>query len=145
MSDVPGARFRLVTLPLWRHRIAVETRRYLVFAVALGGIAASLRYAIAPPGFRTPRVGRVVQPTDRPAEGFALMFARRYLQWRASMPQSGAESLASFTAGVLEPAAGLIPPARGVEGVLWASVVGAREPLPGYHVYTGETPDPGGG
>jgi hypothetical protein len=136
MTDAPGARFGVVTLPLWRHRIAVEARRYLVFAVALGGIAASLRYAIAPPGFRPPRVGRAVQPTDRPAEGFALVFAHRYLQWRASMPQAGAESLASFTAGVLEPAAGLVPPARGVQGVLWASVVEGREPQPGYHVYT---------
>jgi hypothetical protein len=145
MTDAPVARFRVVTVSLWRHRIAVESRRYLAFAVALAGIAASLRYAIAPPGLRTRRVGRVGETQDRPAEGFALIFARRYLQWRASMPRPGAESLASFTAGVLEPAAGLVMLPRGVQRVQWSSVVGSREPQPGYHVYTGGTQAQGGG
>ncbi|HEX5225854.1 MAG TPA: conjugal transfer protein [Solirubrobacteraceae bacterium] len=136
MIGAPRVPFRMASLPLWRHRVAVEARRWVLSMLALAGIAASARYAIAPPRPAPPRVGRPSELPDRPAEGFALLFARRYLQWRAAVPEASTTALASFTAGVMEPAAGLVPPTRGAQAVEWASVVGAREPQPGFHVYT---------
>jgi hypothetical protein len=121
---------------MWRHRAAAELRRYLVLAVALSGLAASARFALAPPRpsviARTP----ASEVPDRPAEGFALLFARRYLEWRGTDPERSAEALSQFTASVLEPAAGLVPPATGGQIVEWAGVADAREPQVGFHVYT---------
>ena len=73
---------------------------------------------------------------DRAAEGYAALFARRYLSWSGANPQASVQSLESFAGQGMESDAGLNLPDRGEQQVLWAEVVQAREPELGQHVYT---------
>ena len=99
--------------PLWRIRLAREAPRYLLLALSLAGLAASARFAIAPPRPRGPGRGadRSRAP-DRAAEGYAALFARRYLTWNAAEPQASARALAPFVGPGMEPDAGLRAPAE---------------------------------
>ncbi len=91
---------------------------------------------IAPPSPASPRAVRGPQPQDRAAEGYAVLFVRRYLTWEASRPQSGVQALQAFTGPGMEPDAGEVLPATGEQRVEWAEVVQVRESVPGTHVYT---------
>jgi len=125
------------THSLWRIRLARELPRYLLYAVSLAGLAASARFAIAPPKAALP-VAAVHEgaPTDPAAEAYAVLFARRYLTWNAAEPQSSAQALEPFLGPGMETAAGLLLPANGEQHVEWAEVVQAREPAPAERVYT---------
>lgn len=131
------ARVSLETRSLWKVRFAQALPRYLLCAVSLAGLAASTRMVIAPP-----RAGSALDaepapaPADRAAEGFAALFARRYLSWSATAPQSSERALESFSGPGLEPNAGVALPATGEQQVEWVEVVQAREPALGLHVYT---------
>jgi hypothetical protein len=106
-------------------------------ALSLAGLAASARFAIAPPRPSAPSAPqRGAAPPDLAAEGFATLFARRYLTWDAANPQARQQALAAFVGPGMEPDAGLQVPSTGTQRVLWAEVVQAREPAPGTHVYT---------
>jgi hypothetical protein len=125
------------TRPLWQIRLARELPRYLLCALSVAGLAASARFAIAPP--RPPASGpapRVSAPVDLAAEGYAALFARRYLTWNAAEPEASRRALEPFTGSGLEPAAGLRLPASGQQRVEWAEVVQGREPAPDQHLYT---------
>jgi len=105
--------------------------------VSLVGLAASARFAIAPPRpvrQQIPSLAAAVP--DRAAEGDAVLFARRYLSWNAADPQSSAQTLEAFTGQGMDAAAGLGLPPTGEQRVEWAEVVQTRAPLPGEHVYT---------
>jgi hypothetical protein len=122
---------------MWRIRLSRELPRYLLSAAAAFGIAASARLAIAPP--RTgpvPQVGRTAPIADRAAEGYAVLFARRYLTWNAASPQSSEQGLEPFLGAGAEPDAGVVLPTAGEQRVEWADVVQEREPASGEHVYT---------
>jgi hypothetical protein len=123
--------------PLWRIRLAHETPRYLLQALALVGLLASARFAIAPPrpavAARAPASANAI---DRAAEGFASLFARRYLTWNAREPEAQRLSLEPFVGSSLEPGAGLQPPESGAQNVQWTQVVQARAAGAGEHVYT---------
>ncbi len=125
-------------VPLWRVRLVREIPRLLVLAVALAGLAASARFAIAPPRPSTPAPRRLVAPSrDLAAEGFAQLFARRYLTWEADDPEAHQRALAAYLGTGMEPGAGLEPPATGEERVLWTEVVQERTGAPGaLRVYT---------
>ncbi|HWX74383.1 MAG TPA: conjugal transfer protein [Solirubrobacteraceae bacterium] len=110
--------------------------RYLACAVAAAGIAASLRFAVAPPRVRAAAARIAPAPTDLGAEGYAALFARRYLTWSGSEPLASIHSLEPFAGSAIEADAGLRLPPAGEQRVEWAEVVQAREPLPGEHVYT---------
>ncbi len=111
--------------------------RYLLGAVSVMGVAASARFAIAPPQPADgPTPIRVAAEPDRAAEAYAVLFARRYLTWNASDPLGATKSLEPFAGGGIEPDAGLALPTSGSEQVSWAEVVQGREPQPGSHVYT---------
>jgi hypothetical protein len=136
---MPGARATLTisTRPLWVMRLARELPRYLVCALAVAGLAASARFAIAPPrpaGVAT--AARPVAGPDRAAEGFAALFARRYLTWNAADPLASERALQGFDGPGLEPDAGLQLPGSGQQHVEWVEVVQQREPSAGAHVYT---------
>ncbi len=136
-ADPSGTRVRITTGPFWRLRLAREASRYALLALSVAGLAASARFAIAPP---SPSAGRAPlsaysQP-DRAAEGYAVLFARRYLSWSSGEPAANARSLDGFVGQGMEGAAGMVPPPSGEQHVLWAEVVQAREPSPGEHVYT---------
>jgi hypothetical protein len=103
--------------------------------MALAGIAASVRFAVAPPG-RTFEPAPTVAPRDLAGEGYATLFARRYLEWSGAEPAQGEHALVQFEGPGIEAGAGFAPPPTGAQHVLWAEVVQARRPLPTEHVYT---------
>jgi len=123
--------------PLWRIRLARELPRYLLQALAVAGLLASARFAIAPP---RPIVRRTTTPSsalvDRAAEGFAALFARRYLTWDSRDPEAHRLALAPFVGASMESEAGAQPPESGEQQVLWTQVVQARDATGGAHVYT---------
>lgn len=122
---------------MWRIRLARECPRYLVCGLALVGLTVSARDVVAPP---VPVIERPpmshANSFDRPAEGYAVLFARRYLTWNAADPQATVQSLELFTGQGMEADVGLNLPDRGEQQVLWAEVVQAREPERDLHVYT---------
>jgi hypothetical protein len=122
---------------MWRIRLTHELPRYLLWAVSVTGLAASARFAIAPPT-RTLSAAAVRQPAppDLAAEAYAVLFTRRYLTWNAAEPQGSANALEPFLGPGMEPDAGLELPTSGEQRVEWAEVVQARSPAPGEHVYT---------
>lgn len=125
------------TRALWRIRVRRELPRYTLLAVALAGLAASARYAIAPPTPALPAAAsRLPAPGDPAGEAYAALFARRYLTWNAGEPQASARALEPFLGPGMETAAGLALPTSGEQHVEWAEVVQVREPAPGEHVYT---------
>lgn len=132
-----GPGVRVDTRRLWRLRLSRELPRYALFAVALSGLAASARFAIAPPVAPLPAaLAHPPTPPDDAAEGYAVLFARRYLSWSAAEPQLSTQELEAFVGRGMEANAGLEVPARGEQRVEWAEVVQSREPAPAEHVYT---------
>jgi hypothetical protein len=123
--------------PLWRLRFTRELPRYVALALAGFGVLASARFAIAPPKPASGAVSAAATPAaDRSAEGFAALFARRYLTWDAAEPARDQQQLEPFIGSQLEPGAGFLPPPAGAQRVEWAEVVGSREAAPGQTVYT---------
>jgi hypothetical protein len=125
------------TRPLWVIRLARELPRYLLSALAVAGLAASARFAIAPPrpaAVATP--ARQVVAADRAAEAFAALFVRRYLTWNAADPLASERALQGFAGPGTEPDVGLQLPASGQQHVEWVEVVQHREAAAGTHVYT---------
>ncbi len=122
---------------LWRIRLARELPRYLLCAMSVAGLAASARFAVAPPTTQLSAAAvRQPAPPDRAAEAYAALFARRYLTWNAADPQVSVDALEPFLGPGMEADAGLELPASGAQRVEWAEVVQARSPAPGEHVYT---------
>ncbi len=135
-----GASYATVTIdrrPLWRIRLGHELPRYLLCALSLAGLSASVRFAVFPPRAAVPAAA-VPAPIslDRAAEGYAALFTRRYLTWSAAEPQASARALQSFIGPGMESAAGLELPPSGQQRVEWVEVVQEREPVAGEHVYT---------
>lgn len=135
MSATERGGIRLETRPLWRLRASASLTRWVLYATAAVGVGTTVRFAIAPPRASVPRAVPVVV-VDRAAEGFATLFARRYLTWDAASPAAHADALAQFVGGAIDPDAGMRVPERGSERVDWAEVVQARSAGVGEHVYT---------
>jgi len=126
----------ITTHPMWRLRLGREMPRYLLCAASIAGLVASARFAIAPPSTGATAVApREPAASDRAAEAYAVLFARRYLTWSAAEPQSSAQALEPFLGSALEPGSGLELPASGEQKVEWAEVAQSREPALGEHVY----------
>ncbi len=133
----PRTSVSVTATPLWRIRLARELPRYLLCGLSIAGLMASARFAIAPPRpSARAQSGRPTQPPDRAAEGYASLFARRYLTWDAAEPQADQRALASFAGPGMEPDAGLRLAPSGEQRVEWLEVVQQREPELGEHVYT---------
>lgn len=127
----------VTTASLWRLRIRRDATRYLLAALSAAGLAASARYAIAPPiPVVHGRAPALAESPDRAAEAYAALFARRYLTWSAADPRASEAALEPFLGPGIEPDAGLELPAGGEQRVEWVEVVQAREPRQGEHVYT---------
>lgn len=145
MSVSERAGVRLETRPLWRLRASASLTRWVLYATAAVGVAATVRFAVAPPRATIARAAPVVA-SDRAAEGFATLFARRYLTWDAASPAVHADGLAPFVGGALDPNGGMGVPTHGSERVDWVEVVQGRSAGVGEHVYTvavggaGQTP-----
>jgi Conjugative transposon protein TcpC len=136
MDRVPAV--TVTTKPLWRIRLARELPRVLLLGVSFAGLMASARYAIAPPRPMAPARARAAAPAqDLAAEGFAQLFARRYLTWEANDPEAHQRALAPYIGASMEPGAGLQPPSDGEEQVQWTEVVQERTAAPAeLRVYT---------
>jgi hypothetical protein len=136
-AETSRATLTVRTRALWRIRLTREVPRYLLYALSLTGLAASARFAIAPPRPSLPTsVIRAPAPQDRAAEGYAALFARRYLTWNAAEPQASARALEPFLGSGIEATGGLELPPVGQQRVEWDEVVQTREAAPGEHVYT---------
>lgn len=120
---------------LWTLRLSRGIVRWAVCAVAVVGIVATVRYTLAPP---RPRVVAAVHadPRDPAAEGYASLFARRYLTWDSAAPLRHQQGLAAFVGGVTDPDAGFTPPGTGSQQVAWSQVVQVRAESADEHVYT---------
>ncbi|MGH2833885.1 MAG: conjugal transfer protein [Solirubrobacteraceae bacterium] len=125
----------VTTRPIWRIRLGRGVGRYVVYALALWGMAASARYAIDPPRPVLPAAPHV-QPPVRAAEGFAALFIRRYLTWNAASPETYRRELEPFIGQGGISVLGTQLPNKGEQQVQWDEVVQTREPQPGEHVYT---------
>jgi hypothetical protein len=135
MDRVPAV--TVTTKPLWRIRLARELPRVLLLGVSFAGLMASARYAIAPPRPVASARARAAAPVqDLAAEGFAQLFARRYLTWEANDPEAHQRALAPYIGASMEPGAGLQPSAGGEEQVQWTEVVQERTAAPAERVYT---------
>lgn len=121
--------------PLWRIRVNRGFSRYVLYALAVWGILASARFAIAPPRAVIPKTPRV-QPADLAAEGFASQFARHYLTWNAEDPQAYERELEPYLGTGFGASTGMQLPGKGSQHVRWVEVVQAREAQSGEHVYT---------
>jgi hypothetical protein len=131
------SRVAITTQPLWRIRVAREASRYLLAGVSLAGLAASARFALDPPTPSLPKAAlRVPVSADKAAEGYAALFARRYLSWNAAEPQNAERALEPFLGNGMESGAGVLLPESGEQRVEWDEVVQARERAPGDHLYT---------
>jgi hypothetical protein len=121
---------------MWRIRAAREWPRYLLYLTCFVGLAASARFAVAPPHPREQIVDRssVYEP-DLAAQGFASLFARRYLSWGAAEAQSHGLEVPELGGRGAE-AADIRLPASGEQRVLWTEVVQARVAARGVRVYT---------
>jgi hypothetical protein len=127
----------IATRPMWRLQLARRVSRYLVYATCIAGLLASARFAVDPPrAGRQAIVAPVSPPIDPAAEGYATLFARRYLTWEASRPQLSQQSLAPMVGAALGEGAGIVLPSSGAQHVLWAEVVQARTERTGVRVYT---------
>jgi hypothetical protein len=136
MDRLPAA-VTVTTRPLWRIRLARELPRMLLLGVSFAGLAASARYAIAPPRPAMPARALPAAPArDLAAEGFAQLFARRYLTWTAGDPEAHQRALAGYAGAGMEAGAGLQPPPSGEEQVQWSEVVQERTGAPAERVYT---------
>jgi hypothetical protein len=133
----PRPTVTVTTRPLWRIRIARELPRHLLHGLATMGLIASARVAIDPPRPTLPvALLHRPAPADLSAEGYATLFARRYLTWEARDPQAHEDALEPYLGSGLEQGAGLQPPEGSEQRVQWAQVVQEREPQPGEHIYT---------
>jgi hypothetical protein len=138
-AQAHGARasVTLMTRPLWRIRLARELPRIALLGASCAGLAASARYAIAPPRPATPARAQPATPArDLAAEGFAQLFARRYLTWEVGDPEAHQRALAPYLGASMEAGAGSQPPAGGEERVQWTEVVQERTAVPAQRVYT---------
>jgi hypothetical protein len=122
---------------MWRLRLARDLPRHLLYALATTGLVASARYAIDPPHPTVPlALLRRPAAADPSAQGFATLFARRYLTWDTRDPQAREDALASYAGASVESDIGLRPPQGSEQRVQWAQVVQERQPQTGEHVYT---------
>ncbi len=136
-TDTTRPRVSITAHALWRIRLRRGAPRYLLGAVSLVGLIASARFALDPPTPTLPTAAlRVPAPPDRAAEGYATLFARRYLSWDAAEPQASERALEPFLGASMEAGAGIQLPEAGEQRVEWDEVVQAREPAHGEHVYT---------
>jgi hypothetical protein len=117
-----------------RIRVSAGMTRWIVYVTATAGLAASARFAIAPP-LPTARPAQAVERRDTAAEGFASLVARAYLSFDGDRPDAHRARLASFVGDQLDPDLGLRAPPGRAQRVLWTQVVQSRAAADGSRVY----------
>jgi Conjugative transposon protein TcpC len=122
---------------LWRIRLWQELPRRVLHLAAVAGLAASIRFAVAPP-HQSPPASRLTPagPADLQAQGFATSFARAYLTWSEDDPQARRQALEPFAGSALALEAGSEPPPHGSQRVTFEQVVQERKVQPHLTVYS---------
>jgi hypothetical protein len=130
-----AARTSLTPRSMRHIRVSAALTRWAVYATAAMGLAASARYAIAPP--HPPAVRPIaVERRDLAGEGFASLLARRYLTFDGNQPDAHRAQLASFVGDQLDPDLGLRAPPGSEQRVQWTQVVQVRRGPDASLVYT---------
>jgi hypothetical protein len=126
-GGAPRARVTVEPRRLWSLRATLAATRWLLYAAAIAGIAATVRNAVAPAGARTaPLPAPTGQSSDdAAAEWFALRFARAYLTWSPD-PTAHEQGLAPFLAAGANADAGLAPAAGTSDAVAWEAIAAAH-------------------
>ena len=107
-------------------RVVAHGPRVLVLC-AVGVLAiAGARAAVAGPGRERAPARAVAPADDLSVQGFAQAFARAYLTWNALHPEHHAQQVRPYVSQTLDPGAGLQPPARGVQQVVWTAALADR-------------------
>lgn len=89
-----AASVSIATRPMWRLQLAGRVSRYLLYLTCVAGLLASARFAVDPPRAGRQAIAAPATPQeDSAAEGYATLFARRYLTWEAAQPQLSEQSL----------------------------------------------------
>ena len=133
-TSSPRGRVTLEPRRLWTLRLSLGATRWVLYAAALCGIAATARNAIAPPLKRLVVVASA-PASDPSAQWFALRFVRAYLGWTGDL--SGHErGLAPFLGPAVDPDAGLAPVAGSAEQLRWLAIAGERNGAGGEQDYT---------
>ena len=123
------ARVTIESRRLWSLRASLAATRWLLYAAALAGIAATVRNAVAPRGRGTRRGGRRRRPRERrprPREWFALRFARAYLTWSAPIRQATSARSRRSWAPAATPTRVSTPAPRSARAVAWEAIAGER-------------------
>jgi hypothetical protein len=118
-----------------RMRVSAGLTRWVLYATATAGLAATARFAIAPPR-PAAAPAPVVERRDLAAEGYAAQLARAYLTFDGDRPDTRRAQLASFVGDQLDPDLGLRAPPGRAQRVRWTQVVQSRAGADGSRVYT---------
>ena len=128
------ARVTLQPRRLWSLRVSLGAARWVLYAVAVVGVLATVRNAVDPPFRRV--VDVVAKPvSDASSAWFALSFARAYLTWSGNTTAQ-LRALASFIAPTVDPEAGLSLAAGSAEPVGWMAIAAERAGADGNRDYT---------
>ena len=115
-----AARVSVSSRSMRRLRVSAGLTRWVLYATATAGLAASARFAIAPP--HAPAApAPVVERRDLAAEGFASQLARSYLTFDGDRPDAHRAQLAPFVGDQLDPDLGLRAPPGRVQRVRWTA------------------------
>lgn len=107
-------------------RALAQGPRILVLGVVGLLAIAGARAAIAGPG-TPPAPARATAPGGNlSAQGFAQAFARAYLTWDGRDPERHVAQVRPYVSQILDPGAGLRPPDRGSQQVLWTAALADR-------------------
>ncbi len=127
------ARVTLEPRRMWRLRASFGATRWVLCAVALAGVLATARNAIAPP-HDTLVVTPAPHTADARSQWFALSFARAYLAWSPDRAVRQA-ALSAFLGPSLDPDAG-VTFAGGSQQPRWLAVAGELDRPGGERDYT---------
>jgi hypothetical protein len=130
----PRARVTLRSRRLSFVRASLGLTRWVLYAVALAGVIATVRDAIAP-ARRLLLVAAAPPTNDANAEWFALSFARAYLTWSAD-PSTREAALSRFLTADADPDAGFTPASGSSEQVRWVAIARATVGVAGERDYT---------
>ena len=133
-ARAPLPRVTLEPRRLWSLRLSLGATRWVLYAVALAGVLATARNAIAPP-VRHLLVVAPLRKSDASAQWFALRFARAYLAWSSDLSAHQA-ALAAFLSSADDPDGGLTPAPASSEQVNWVAIAGDRDGGGGERDYT---------
>jgi hypothetical protein len=128
------ARVTLEPRRLWSLRVSLGLTRWVLYAVALAGVIATVRTTISPPRTRTVVV-QAPRVIDAGARWFALSFTRAYLTWSAD-PSVHQRALSPFLDPAEDPDGGLTPAGGSSQQVLWVAIADAHDGAAGERDYT---------